>query len=116
MEEKKTSLIGKNIRILRENMGFTQTSIANFLKVDQSMISKIEQGERALSADLLDKLATLFGVTIEQIEKKNIEKAKLSFAFRGRDMSPTDLEIIYSINRIALNSEFMNSLLEREKV
>lgn len=115
MEETKISLIGKNIRILRENMGFTQKSIANFLKVDQSMISKIEKGERALSVDMLDKLATLFGIATEQIEEKNIEKTELTFAFRGRDMSSSDLETIYYINRIALNSEFMSSLLQRGK-
>ena len=45
--------IGENIKALRDKMGFSQTSIARFLNVDQSLISKVEKGERTLSADML---------------------------------------------------------------
>ena len=43
--------IGENIKALRDKMGFSQTSIARFLNVDQSLISKVEKGERTLSAE-----------------------------------------------------------------
>ena len=48
------NIIGENIRILRDNAGFTQGNLAHFMGVDQSLISKIEKGERGLSADMLE--------------------------------------------------------------
>lgn len=105
-------LIGANIRRLRKRAGFTQKSIAKFLDVDQSLVSKIESGERCLSADMLEKLSNLFGVTIDQLETQEIAESHLSFAFRGDTLSADELEAISDINRIALNSEFLHGLLE----
>ena len=107
--------LGENIRILRENAGFTQGNLAQFLSVDQSMISKIEKGERSLSADMIERLAPLFGVTPEQMEEQNVTASKLSFAFRGSDLNLNEMEAIAAINKIALNSEFMHAILEEDR-
>ncbi|MBR6020520.1 MAG: helix-turn-helix transcriptional regulator [Lachnospiraceae bacterium] len=104
--------IGENLRALRENAGFTQCSIANFMKVDQSFVARLEKGERSLSADMLEKLAALFGVTVDQMESQTMVTSKLSFAFRGSELSMEEMEAISAINRIALSSEFMRSLLK----
>lgn len=106
------NIIGNNIKILRDNMGFSQSTIARFLNVDQSLISKVEKGERSLSTDMLEKLACLFGISIDAIESNSIETSNLSFAFRASDLSAEDLETISVINRIALNSEYMAELLK----
>lgn len=108
------NIIGNNIKTLREEIGFNQSTIAHFLNVDQSLISKIENGERDLSVDMLEKLACLFGVTVDAIEGSTIEKSNLSFAFRANDLSIEDLEAISAINRIALNCEYMAELLKGE--
>lgn len=108
-------IIGENIRYLRENAGYTQSSLAQFLNVDQSLVSKIEKGERNLSADMLEKIATLFGVTVRQLESQPIAESKLSFAFRGSDLSTSEMEAITAINKIALNSEFMTTILKGDK-
>ena len=50
--------IGETIKALREGAGYNQQSIATFLKVDQSLISKIEKGERNIASDMLEKLAS----------------------------------------------------------
>ena len=81
MTMKNIELIGNNLRILRENAGFNQQSIATFLGVDQSFISKIEKGERAVSAEMLEKLATLFGVNASSILQKETVSKTLSCAF-----------------------------------
>ena len=106
------NIIGKNIKTLRVEMGLSQSNIASFLNVDQSLISKVEKGERILSADMLEKLACLFGVSIDAIEGSAIEASSLSFAFRSSNLSAKDLETISAINRIALNSEYMAKLLK----
>ena len=38
--------IGKNIRALRESAGFTPSSLASFMGVEQSFVSKVEKGEQ----------------------------------------------------------------------
>lgn len=107
--------IGENLRLLRDGAGYNQQSIADFLGVDQSLISKIEKGERSISADMLDKLASLFGVKTSAIVDDVVVVKPLSCAFRCSELSPTDMETISAINKIALNSEFMNKLLEENK-
>ena len=108
--------IGDNIHVLRENAGYTQTTLARFLNVDQSFISQIEKGERSISTEMLEKLASLFGVTVDEIEYDHISKSNLSFAFRGNDLNAKEMEAICVINKIALNSEFMSALLKRADV
>lgn len=102
--------IGKNIKDLREQSKITQKSLAQFLEVDQSLISKIEKNERSITSDLLDKIASLFGIPTEAFFKKEINAKPISFSFRANKITPSDLETISYINKIALNLEFMNSL------
>lgn len=107
------NIIGKNIKTLREEIGFNQANIAHFLNVDQNLISKVEKGERTLSSDMLEKLTCLFGVNITDIETKVLEPSGLSLTFRANDLSSEDLETISNINRITLNSEYMNTLFKK---
>lgn len=107
--------IGENLRVLRDCAGYNQLSIAAFLGVDQSLISKIERGERGISADMLDKLASLFGIAASDIVNDVVAARPLSCAFRRNELSSSDMSVISAINKIALNSEFMNSLLEGNK-
>ncbi len=106
--------VGVNIKKLREEMKLNQSNLANFLNVDQSLISKIENGERSLSIDMLEKLACLFGVTIDEMENENPKKSSYSIAFRANELSYDDLETIYAINKIAMNVSFMTERLKGE--
>ncbi len=36
-------IIGENIRVLRDNVGLTQSNLSQFMRVDQSLISKVEK-------------------------------------------------------------------------
>jgi transcriptional regulator with XRE-family HTH domain len=104
--------IGATLKTLRERSGFTQSNIAKYLKVDQSLISKYETGERALTADMLEKLAVLFGVDITAFDDMADSVKPLTFALRASEISEEDLDAISAINRIALNCHFMTQLLE----
>ena len=110
------NIIGNNIKTLRGGMGISQSCVAQFLNVDQSLISKVEKGERNLSADMLEQLSCLFGVTVDAVEGSAIEASVISFAFRTNDLSIEDLEAISVINRIALNSEYMGKLLRGQSL
>lgn len=59
--------VGENIKKLREEKGMLQKQVAAAVGVHPSNYSKIEKGEREPSIEVLDGLAKLFGVTIDQI-------------------------------------------------
>lgn len=107
--------VGETIKALRESAGYNQQSVATFLNVDQSLISKIEKGERNISSDMLEKLASLFGVSEDSIINSNTIVRPLSCAFRCSDLTADEMEAICAVNKIALNSEFMYKVLEASK-
>ena len=109
-----TEIIGARIKSLRKNNGFTQSNVANYLKVDQSLVSMSEKGSRALTSDMLDKLAALFGVQVSAFLESDAPIHPLSLALRANEISDDELEAIGAINRIALNCSFMTQLLEGE--
>lgn len=104
--------VGEKIKQLRLQTGFSQTLIAEYLKVDQSLVSKIEKGERAASTDVLKKLAELFGCRVNVLLEGGENVQRLNVAFRTNGMSAEDLRSIAVINRIALNLENMNRMQE----
>ena len=104
--------IGIRIKELRTQAGFNQSVIAEYLQVDQSLISKIEKGEREASTDVLKKLAELFGCKVSTIINEEEEISCLNVAFRTSGMTGEDLKSIAVINRIALNLENMQQILE----
>ena len=106
-----TSDIGSKIKRLREGSNISQAQIATYLGIDQSMVSKIENGERNPSIELIDKLSILFGCSIDSIDAKEECNTSLEFAFRASNINNDDLEAIASINRIALNLREMKNIL-----
>ena len=59
--------IEDNIKAIREEKNLKQIEVANFIGVDKSAYSKIEKGQRALTVEELQKMASLFEMTTDQI-------------------------------------------------
>ncbi len=59
--------LANNIKRLREEKGILQKEIASEVGLGISHYSKIENGQREASVELLDKLAKFYGITIDQI-------------------------------------------------
>ena len=102
--------IGKKIKDLRENSGLTQSNVAQFLSLDQSMIAKIEKGERNISLYLLEKIATLFCCSFKEVLINNDLKPNLTISFRAKDTNSEDLESLSVINKIAINQFEMDEI------
>lgn len=54
--------IGEQIRKLREDFGLPLRKVAAKLDIDQSVLSKIERGERKASKEQIIKIAQIFSV------------------------------------------------------
>ena len=59
--------IGKTIKKIREQKELMQKEVAAAAGLQASNYSKIEKGERDISIEALDKIATLFGMTVDGI-------------------------------------------------
>ncbi|MDV7402762.1 helix-turn-helix transcriptional regulator, partial [Arthrospira platensis SPKY1] len=55
------------IRILRNNKGFSQEYVAEQLSVNQSTLTRIEQGKAKLNPDMIPTLCRLFDIEIEEL-------------------------------------------------
>lgn len=109
-------LASKRFKDLRESSSLTQGQVANFLNIDQSYISKFENGERKLSVDTMEKICDLFGCNLSYFQNEDEEYVPLNIAFRSNTLQIEDLEAIAAINKVALNMRFINSMLEDDKV
>lgn len=61
-------LFGENIRELREKRNLPLRKVAAYLDIDTSILSKIERGERPISADLISKFSEFFNIDEEQLK------------------------------------------------
>lgn len=109
----KYEIIGKRISEIRKELGYSQNNIAKYLNVDQSLVSMIEKGKRSLTVEMLNKLSYLFGLPTQAFVDDDWNSKKLSIAFRANELTEMDMEAISAINRIALNCEFMQNIIDR---
>ena len=83
--------IGKRIEELRTKHGFSQANLATFLGIDQSLVSRIERGERTLNESLLDQLSALFGITVEELTEGTGKTTGICCALRASDINADDM-------------------------
>ena len=104
-------IIGENAKRVRESCGFSQANVAEFLKVDQSLISKFEKGLRSLQSDMLERLANLYGSKVSDFEcAEGVPEQRIKAAYRSNSLTTEDMEAIHDIRRIAMNLFFMSDL------
>lgn len=103
----------KNIRLkqLRKESKITQEQLAKYLDVDQTMITKLENGTRSLNVLLIEKICNLFGCSDTYLLGGDDAYIPLNFAFRSNGIQTEDLESIAVINKIAMNIRYMNEMI-----
>ena len=106
------TVIGENAKRARESSGFSQTIVADFLQVDQSLISKFEKGERSLQSDMLERLANLCGYSVSDFTREDgVSAQRMKAAYRSSGFAAEDMAAIHDIRRIAMNLFSMTDLL-----
>ena len=59
--------IGNNIRTLREQLGLSQTDLANKVQSDRQYLYKIEKGKVGVSINKLAVIAIALGVSLSEL-------------------------------------------------
>ena len=106
--------MNERLKYLRKESKITQDQLAQYLSVDQSMITKLENGTRSFSITMVDKICSLFGCSEEFLMGESDNYIPLNFAFRSTGIEAVDLESIAAVNKIAINLKYMNELMGDE--
>lgn len=109
-------LLRKNIINLRESRNWSQAELARRLKMNNTILNKIETGNRKVSSFELDQIAEIFGVSAdyllgrksESTSAQNDKQVDLTgigqkedeekiFSYEGKEIPKQDLELIRRI-------------------
>lgn len=108
------AIVGANVKRMRKLHGFTQEHVARYLGVDQTLVSKVEGGQRSLGVASLEKLCDLFFCKLDDlVEDGAASHAERKVAFRADGVAEEDLHALAAIGRIVRNLEDM-AALEKE--
>lgn len=59
--------LGKRIKTLRNELGFSQEELADRAGIDRTYITSVECGKRNISIVNIEKIATALGVTLSKL-------------------------------------------------
>jgi transcriptional regulator with XRE-family HTH domain len=63
----------EKLRTLRKRQHMSQQKVADALGVGQTFVQKLEAGERKPHVEMLLKIAQLFGVSMDQLARDDLE-------------------------------------------
>lgn len=97
-------MLRKNVTRLREQRGWSIQELASRLNIDRTYLSKSESGKRSFKVSEVNRLAELFGVSVDYLlgrpeKNDNNNTADLAdddtiFTYKGQPLSDDDKEII----------------------
>ena len=109
----KSTMLNRNLKLLRSSMGMTQDEVASFLGIGRSAYSNYEDGRREPPLNVLEKFAYLVGCDLATLyeEDEELVKSQLICSFRTEGLTNTDLEEIASFKKLVLSYLKMERLL-----
>ena len=109
------SIIGKNLKALREANGYTQEQVSDYLGIKRSAYANYEVGEREAPLEVIEKSAALFGCELGLLfeEDENVVKNMLVCAFRADGLNSGDMSEVAAFKNIVMNYLKMERLLEK---
>lgn len=103
----KKELLGKRIKELRKQKGFTQDYLAEKLKIEPRQLSKLETGKHYPSFETILSLLETFDITFEELvsythleDKTNLKEIMISDI---ENLSEEKLRDVYKILRSIIN-------------
>lgn len=110
------SIVSNNLKVLRENSGYTQKQLADFLGLNRSAYANYESGERTAPLSVLEGVAKLFGVDVTMLFEAEPSEIRSSLlcAFRADELTAEDMKQVADFKDIAMSYLKMQKLLENE--
>lgn len=71
-------MLTTKIKEIRREKGLTQTFMANALNISQAAFQKIETGQIRLRKPVLEKIASIFEMTIDEVEAYHVRPSSVS--------------------------------------
>lgn len=104
------NLIGQRVKKLRGENKYTQKQVADYLEMDPSYLSKIENGERNLNDVAFDKLCLLYNCSADYLLGKSDDYETPKLAFRLDEQ--VDLFAIAKMNQVMGHLKVLRELEE----
>lgn len=98
----------ETLKIVRDYMGLSQTAFAEKIGISQSLISKIEKGQKVLEEDIVEKCSDYFN---ENFFKKNIDAPNQKLFYRKLVSTPKSTLNLFE-SRLSLISVALKEVLE----
>ncbi|HCX73887.1 MAG TPA: XRE family transcriptional regulator [Candidatus Cloacimonas sp.] len=106
--------VGKRIKELREKHNLTQENLANKLGVNRSLITNLENGNRKITAEEMQKIAQLFNISVDALlnpeteisvmlgnqEKPEESKSPIRISVPQKNVKKFKEVLLYLLNRI----------------
>lgn len=109
-------MLSKNIRALRESLGYTQDQVGKYLGISGSAVNQYENDARSIPSDAVSKLALLFNIDEYELYSESPQQQQLlsAFAFRADEILVDDLKSISAFKKIVLNYFHLTEAFENE--
>lgn len=106
------TIIGKNLKKLRDFNRFSQEQVSEFLGIKRSTYANYESGEREAPLEVLEKISHLYGCELHVIFEENVSNFQdlLICTFRVDNLSGSDL------NEIANFKDIVKSYLKMSRL
>ncbi len=106
------TIIGKNLKQLREFNKFSQEQVSDFLGIKRSTCSNDESGDREAPLEVLEKISHSYGCDLYVLFDENEASFQdlLVCTFRVDDLSNSDLNEIANFKDIVKSYLKMNRL------
>jgi Zn-dependent peptidase ImmA (M78 family) len=92
IEQLGPDVVGERLRVARESAKITQAAAANALEVARTTIVAIEQGQRRIRLDELQRLASLFGTSVNALMRRESVHVDLRPRFRKAGEQDEDVD------------------------
>ena len=94
-------LLGKRIKALRKEKGYTQEEFAEMIDISQRTLSGIEVGKNFLTSQTLDKILDVFKIQPDDIFRlknlQSVNELKSEIVNVLDNMSEEKIRIVYSV-------------------
>ncbi len=103
------NFFSKNLEYLRKQKGLSRAELSKKLNVNQSTISRWENGDMGVTVDNAYDVANFFNISISDLTGKDITNSKNSF---------DELELLFDKNKDILtdeDKEYMKFIIEKRK-